>query len=254
MRLKNIFMIVGISILVVGCGSDGMTEQERFLKLLEGTWVGTAEDVLTVEGSNRINMNLALPADGKPALAGLTGTIWFGERSSPPEVNPDDPGVGDYAYFQLWIDGFSFELVDMAIVDNRLMAGFNRMNQWGPFCEAQTEIYTWENSPGYYSCLPDGGASCGPLGPNGEECCVFEGLDGEDIFITPGKMELCMQTCRCEVDGCALAEEESRAVVELDLTVDVENGLMLGDGLGRIEAVRCEEGFHLDESGTCIPD
>ena len=86
--------------------------------------------------------------------------------------------------------------------------------------------------------MPTWGGDCGPLGPEGQEGGVLEGPNGESVFMSSNEMALCMNACDCNESGCYVIFNPQNAGVELDLTVDMEKGVMIGEGLGRIEAVK----------------
>jgi len=237
--MKRIFEIITLLSFILfhstilGCGEDsnGRTDEERFLLAIEGTWIGTAEFARTISGSTSVVIRLTLPNNDEPALEGLNGTIQFGEENNTSPVDPNNPGIGgeDYDVFR---DGYIFDLLDMAIVANRLLARFFPVTQWLDFCEAQTDLFQWDS--GMYSCAPDWPCDCYGI----EEPCRFTGPSGEEIYMNQGKIALCRHVCRCESTGCTVNINEHGVGVELDFAVDTENGVMLGTGLGRIEAIR----------------
>ncbi len=238
MKYSNLYCLICSMFLLAGCGSgsdSGLTEEQKFLLALRGTWIGTADEVHVLSASNRVVMDMTLPEDGGPALEGLTGDIWFGEEIGASECDPDDPEL-EHQRYDFFRDGYVFELTDMAIVKNRLMAKFVYLIQWKECCEAITQIYSHDN--GFYHCMPTWGGDCGSVGPNGEEGCMLQGPDGETVFMSSSRMDLCMNLCSCDATSCTIEQSMTERGVELDLTVDIENGVMLGTGLGRIEAVK----------------
>jgi hypothetical protein len=241
MLSKAGLIIALFSLLLGSCGEgvdDGqeLTDAQKFLLALKGTWVGTADSAETASGTDRIVFEMILPSDGKPSLEGLTGYVWFGEELDTSPVNPDDPGVawGD-VYFVLR-EGYRFELQDMAIVSDRLFAKFSVHSQWAEFCEAQTEVYERHaGSQGIvYHCVPDWGTSS----DENDENCIMWGPNGEEWPYKCSTIELCQDVCDCDSQSCTIDESDGPSH-ELDINVDIENGVMLGTGsLGRIEAVK----------------
>lgn len=231
-------LVAIVTTMWTGCGNGlddmNLTEQQKFLAELEGTWVGTAEHAWTVSGSRAIEFQMDLPEDGLPALEGLTGTVRFGGSYTPVEIDPDDPQIelsNDYRQLR---DGYPFEMVDISLVGNRLLASFQFHRQWKEFCEAQTEIYEGEEGV-YYSC--------GPQPPNWE-CPLYsgdpyktcEGPNGEEVTMLTVKIDVCNWACECDASSCT---SNHGGGTEMDITVDTRNGAMLGVGdLGRIEAVK----------------
>lgn len=237
-KLSILFLL--ISFMLGACGNgvddgDNLTSEQKLLQALDGTWIGTADGASTMSGSKRVVFTMTLPADERPSLEGLTGTIWFGEEIDTSQCDPKNPPIVD-GRVDFIRDGYVFELINMAIVKNRLMAGFNQVLQWSDCCEAITDIY--ENESNSYFCMPTWGGDCGPLGPQGEEGCILEGPNGESVFMSDGEMALCMNACECNESSCYVYFNPLSSGVELDITVDIANGVMLGEGLGRIEAMK----------------
>lgn len=244
MKLRRPIMVVLLPIILGSCGSGvdeggNLTSEQKLLLALKGTWVGTADGAATMSGSKRVVFEMSLPDDDTPTLEGLTGKIWFGDEIDTSEVDPDFPRIKD-GYHEHWLrDGFRFSLVNMAIVKNRLLAEFMTEEQWIEFCEAQTVTFEIPPGSGSYSCLPSSGGDCGAVGPNGEEGCIFTLPEGGEMFISLGKEQLCISTCSCDAATCTVDMSNIRNGEKLDITVDIENGVMLGTGgLDRIEAVK----------------
>lgn len=204
-------------------------EDQSFLLALEGTWIGTADDAPTVSGSNRIEIEISLSPGGEPSLEGLSGTLRFGEDVGPPVVDPDDPGLDVYRSDSL-LDGFVFDILNPDIVDNRLLIEFKPVSQWVGFCEAQTVLYPILAD--VYRCIPPWPNQCI------DYMCTYENPNGGEVYIKESKKELCRLVCACEETSCTL-DESGYPNQHLDLTVDIDHGLMLGSGdLGTVEAVR----------------
>jgi hypothetical protein len=244
MKLRFPIIVMLLPLLLGACGSgvdegDNLTAEQKFLLALEGTWVGTADGASTMSGSKRVVFEMALPDDSTPTLEGLSGKIWFGDEIDTSEVDPDFPRIADGAHGGYLRDGFRFDLVNMAIVKDRLLTEFMKEEQWIEFCEAQTMIFEIPPGPDAYSCLPSFGGDCGNVGPNGEEGCIHIPPEGEEIFISWDKHELCRDVCSCDVTSCMVDMSRITNGEKLDITVDIENGVMLGTGgLDRIEAVK----------------
>jgi len=232
-----------LSLMPMACGSgvddgDSLTSEQALLQALDGTWIGTADEASTMSGSKRVVFEMSLPDDGKPSLDGLSGKMWFGDEIDTSEVDPDFPRMSDGAHEHYLRDGFRFTLMNMAIVKNRLLAEFISEEQWIEFCEAQTMIFEIPPGPDAYSCLPSWGGDCGNVGPNGEDGCIFTLPEGGEIFICWGKEQLCISTCVCDEISCT-ADISRFNGEEMDITVDIENGVMIGTGgIGRIEAMK----------------
>ena len=228
--------IMLLSLVLGACGSgidegDDLTDEQKMMVALEGTWIGTADSFTTISGTDRIVIEMSLPSDGKPRLEGLSGTIWVGDELDTSEVDPDDPGL-EHAYIDNRLrEGCRFELMNIAIVSARILMEFQSDTQWTEFCEAQTEIYHWSESN--YSCTPYWWEThC-----DGSGICVIKPPGEEDISVTRGKIDLCERICDCDATSCTV-EQLEKGDYELDITVDIENGVMLGEGLGRIEAIK----------------
>ncbi len=259
MATKMFMLPTILSLALAACGNgleDGsnLIVEQEFLVALRGKWIGPAESVHTVSGSDRMIMNLDLPDDGLPRIEGLSGAIKFGIDVEPVKVNPDDPGLTYEDHHGIILDGFVFDLEDMAIVSNRLMSRFRFMEQWLPFCEAQTEIYDWGND--HYNCMPGGSGWWGEGGglvPEGYT--LFHGPEGQEILMLNSKVDFCISTCVCDSTSCTIPENYLSRQTEIDVAVDIERGFMLGTmGSTRITAVKCEEGYHPDTSGNCVRD
>jgi hypothetical protein len=210
-------------------GEMCLNEDQKFLLSLEGTWVGTADEAPTASGSRRIEIEISLSHGGEPSLEGLNGTLKFGEDVESPVVDPDDPGLDVYNEDTL-LDGFVFDIINPDIVDSRLLIEFKPASQWIGFCEAQTVLYFTE--PNVYTCVPSWPNQCV------DHICTFENPEGGEVQVKESKVDLCFIVCRCDETSCTL-DESGHANQRLDLTVDIDNGIMLGTGdVGTIEAVR----------------
>jgi len=216
-----------------------LNAEQKLLVALEGTWIGTASDAHTMSGTNRIVMEMALPPTDEPTLEGLTGTIWFGEKLDTSSVDPEYPRI-DEGYSNVDIrDGFVFTLRDMDLLEGRLLGEFDIFEQWREFCEAQT--VTYNISGNLYSCIPNVAFwwSEPGEGPNGEPGVIYHGPDGEEVFISNGKEELCAIVCACDLSGCTQGIGDNTPYGQLDLTVDIGSGVMIGTGSeGSIEATK----------------
>jgi hypothetical protein len=216
-----------------------LNDAQKLLVALEGTWIGTVSEAHTMSGTNRVVLEMTLPADGEPALDGLTGDIRFGEELDKTPADPEFPRIEDgYTYLDIR-DGFRFTLLNMAILEGRLLAEFETAEQWKEFCEAQTKTYSVEDE--LYLCLP-GETSWWKEegeGPNGEQGMIFHGPNGEEEFLSIGKCQLCENVCECDSSGCSVDIDNATHKGKLDLTVNPETGLMIGDGSeGHIEATK----------------
>ena len=90
----------------------------------------------------------------------------------------------------------------------------------------------YPSGPEVYSCIPTWPGPCTSF------VCTLENPEGGEIQVKISKMDLCTHVCRCDEFSCTIHENE-HVNQRMDLTVDIDNGLMLGTGdLGRIEAVR----------------
>jgi hypothetical protein len=237
-------LFVLMSFVLGACGSgvdegDNLTDEQKLLVALNGIWVGTADGASTMSGSKRVVFEMALPDDSTPTLEGLSGKIWFGDAIDTSEVDPDFPRIADGAHDGFLRDGFRFSLVNMAIVKDRLLTEFMKEEQWIEFCEAQTMIFEIPPGPDAYSCLPSWGGDCGSVGPNGEDGCIITLPEGGEIFISDGKHEICRDVCLCDATSCTVDMNRISNGEKLDITVDIDNGVLLGTGgLDRIEAVK----------------
>ncbi len=222
-------------------GATCLTEDQSLLVALDGTWIGTASEAhtQTMSGTNRIVMEMTLPANGEPALDGLSGSIWFGEELDTTPADPDFPRITDgYNYLNIR-DGFKFTLLNMAILEGRLLAEFEIEEQWKEFCEAQTKTYNVGDD--LYLCLSTGNDwwSEEGEGPNGEPGMIFHGPDGEEEFVSIGKCQLCKSVCECDITGCTVNIYQGTHGGKLDLTVNIDSGEIIGDSsVGHIEATK----------------
>ena len=234
------------------CNND-FTEEQKFLLALEGNWVGSAEDVRTKSGSTDMRMVITLPQDGEPSLDGLVGTIVFGQDVEAGTCDPDDP-PGDTDFDSIR-DGYWFELMDIAIVNDRLLAAVKTGEQWTECCQAIDDIF---------ECIVDGIYtiySCDPCPgwdpePGDEGYYLYTGPNGEEFLMSGKRQGMCMaeMICRCDQFSCDISG--GGKIYDLDITVDIDNGVMAGTGLGRIEAIknggpRGDEGEKCNLDGTC---
>jgi len=211
-------------------GEMCLTEIQNFLLSLQGTWIGTADEAPTASGSKRMEMEIFLQPGGEPSLGGLSGALRFGEDVEPPVVDPDDPGLDIY-YENSLLDGYIFDILNPAIVNNRLLIEFKHVSQWVGFCEAQTVLYLTGQDA--YSCAPPWPNDC-----DMDHNCIFENPEGGEVQMKESKINICFLLCICDEYSCTLRENEY-SNQRLDLTVDIDNGIMHGIGsVGRIDAVR----------------
>jgi len=220
-------------------GEMCLTGFQKLLLALEGTWIGTADEAGTMSGSKRIVMEMTLPATGEPTLEGLTGGIMFGEGPDTRPADPDYPRIDEFHNKEDIRDGFMFTFLNMAFLNGRLLADFHIYEQWKEFCEAQTDIY--HMAADLYTCNPygEGWWDVGGEGPDGEEGIIYHGPNGEEIFVTYEKEELCSFVCVCDSSGCTVDISQGPASGNFDLSVDIEKGIILGtSNEGRIEAVK----------------
>ena len=220
-------------------GDMCLTDDQKLLLALKGTWIGTAAEARTMRGTKRIVMEMYLPATGEPTLEGLTGGIWFGDEIDTRPVDPEFPRIDEGRSYWEIRDGFKFTLLNMDLLYVRLLAEFDIYEQWKEFCEAQTEVYSTGGDA--YTCTPSGAGwwSEEGEGPNGEQGTLHHGPNGEEVFLSLGKKELCDSVCVCDSFGCT--EEIGQATPEgqLDLAVDVDSGVIIGTGSeGSIEAIK----------------
>lgn len=246
MKPRCIVVLLFFVFLFGACGNgvdEGgiFTEEQKLLIALEGTWVGMTDEAVTFSSDQSVVLNMTLPGDGKPRLEGLAGTIRLGGEIDNTQVDPDIPNYPLSNWYAIR-DGFIFDLQEMAIVSNRLIAEFEAMMQWSDFCEAQAIVY--DNGGGFYRCIPGGqdwSGDCGPTkGPDGGEGCIYTGPNSEEVIVGQTKIDLCMFVCSCDADGCTVdAETVEHGHNELDIAVDIDDGVMLGTGsLGRLEATK----------------
>jgi len=220
-------------------GDMCLTNFQKLLLALKGTWIGTASSPHTMSDTKRIVFEMTLPVNNEPTLEGLTGGIWFGDELDTTPADPDHPKIDEFRNYSFLRDGFVFTLLNMAILDGRLLADFHAMEQWKEFCEVQTEIYHVASY--LYTCIPygEGWSNVGGEGPDGEDGIIYSGPNGEEIFVSYDKQELCSSVCTCISSGCTVDISEGPYSGNFDLSVDVDNGIMIGTSSeGRIEAFK----------------
>jgi hypothetical protein len=210
-------------------GDMCLTEEQNLLLALEGTWVGTADDANTASGSKRIEIRISLPPGGASSFNDISGTIRFGMDVGPPVVDPDDPGLDVYNEDSL-LDGFVFDILKPAFVNGRMLLEYKPVSQWVDFCNAQSVLYL--AGPDAYCCAPPWPGQCI------DHICTFENPEGGELQMKESKKEVCFSLCVCDEFSCIL-REKFYSNRHMDLTIDVDDGLMLGTGDdGTVQAVR----------------
>ena len=92
-----------------------------------------------------------------------------------------------------------------------------------------------------YICRPAGTGwwSESGTGPNGEEGILYHGPNGEEVFMSWDKVHLCEDVCSCNYSGCTVDINQGPYNGNLDLSIDVDSGILIGTGSeGRVEAVK----------------